>query len=185
MVFVTACVCVWVQKFCQKIKKFKIFFDIIINHTCVHMHIKKNFKIFHFLAKFLNLLEGPPIEFFLNRFFSTTVHSQTKFQIVSGWVLTFGLDPLPRELWIFSRFHAKTIMKLLFVMWSYKNFVHLKWHVIFSMPNWSWSSSRSALINCNLTLIFKYIKIITFFFNKKLLQTIWINYKNMTENLSV
>ena len=79
-------------------KKFEIFFDIIDNHTCVHMHIKKNFKIFHFLAKFLNLLEGPPIEFFLNRFFSTTMHSQTKFQIVSGWVLTFGLDPLPREL---------------------------------------------------------------------------------------
>ena len=47
-----------------------------------------------------------------------------------------------------------------------------------SMPNWSWSSSRSALINCNLTLIFKNIKIMTFFFNKKLLQTIWINFKN-------
>ena len=81
-------------------KKFEIFFDIIDNHTCVHMHIKKNFKIFHFLAKFLNLLEGPPIEFFLNRFFSTTMHSQTKFHMVSGWVLTFGLDPLPRELWV-------------------------------------------------------------------------------------
>ena len=54
--------------------------------------------MFHFLAKFLNLVKGPPIKFFLNRFFSTTMHSQTKFQIVSGWVLTFGLDPLPREL---------------------------------------------------------------------------------------
>ena len=79
-------------------RNFEKFFDIIDNYTFVHMHIKKNFKIFHFLAKFLNLLEGPPIEFFLNRFFSTTMHSQTKFQIVSGWVLTFGLDPLPREL---------------------------------------------------------------------------------------
>ena len=79
-------------------KKFEIFFDIIDNHICVNMCIKKFFKIFHFLAKFLNLLEGPPIEFFLNWFFSTTLHSQTKFHIVFGWVLTFGLDPLPREL---------------------------------------------------------------------------------------
>ena len=94
-------------------KKFEIFFDIIDNHTCVHMHIKKNFKIFHFLAKFLNLLEGPPIEFFLNRFFSTTMHSQTKFQIVSGWVLTFGLDPLPRELCVDS---FKMLFEIAFVV---------------------------------------------------------------------
>ena len=79
-------------------KKFKIFFDIIDNHTCAYMHIKKNFKIFHFLAKFLNFLEGPPTKIFPNWFFSTTVHSQTKFHIVSGWFLTFGLDLLPREL---------------------------------------------------------------------------------------
>ena len=81
------------------------------------MYIKKNFKIFHFLAKFLNLLEGPPIEFFLNRFFSTTMHSQTKFHIVSGWVLTFGLDPLPRELCICSGYdplrHLKTDCEVL------------------------------------------------------------------------
>ena len=63
------------KKFGQKIKNFEIFFDIIDNHACVHMHIKKNFKIFHFLAKFLNYLKGPPIEFFLNMFFSTSMHT--------------------------------------------------------------------------------------------------------------
>ena len=67
------------KKFGQKMKNFEIFFDIIDNHACVHMHIKKNFKIFHFLAKFLNYLKGPPIEFFLNRFFSTSMHGETKF----------------------------------------------------------------------------------------------------------
>ena len=52
------------KKFGQKMKNFEIFFDIIDNHTCVHMHIKKNFKIFHFLAKFLNFLKGPSMDFF-------------------------------------------------------------------------------------------------------------------------
>ena len=62
------------------------------------MHVKKNFKIFHFSAKFLNFLEGPPVEFFLNRFFSTSMHSETKFYIDLRCFLTFGLGPLPREL---------------------------------------------------------------------------------------
>ena len=53
-----------IQKFGQKMKNFKIFFENIINHTCVHLHIEKNSKIFHFLAKFLNYLEGPPMDFF-------------------------------------------------------------------------------------------------------------------------
>ena len=52
------------KKFGQKMKNFEIFFDIIDNHTCVHIHIKKNFKIFHFSAKFLNYLEGPSVDFF-------------------------------------------------------------------------------------------------------------------------
>ena len=96
--FVTVYVRASQQKFGPKIKNFKIFFDIIFNHTCVHMHIKKNFKIFHFLAKFLNFLEGPPIKNFLNRFFSTGMNSQTIFHIDSGWFLTFGLGPLSGEL---------------------------------------------------------------------------------------
>ena len=80
---------------------------------------------------------------------------------------------------IFS-FHAKNLMKLIFLMWLFKNIDHLKWHIIFSMPNRSWSSSWSAQINCKLqsNLIFKNIKIITFFLYKKLLQPIWINHKN-------
>ena len=86
------------KKFGQKMKNFEIFFDIIDNHSCVHMHIKKNFKIFHFSAKFLNFLKGPPIEFFRNRFFSTSMHSETKFYIDLWCFLTFGLGPLPREL---------------------------------------------------------------------------------------
>ena len=36
----------------------------IDNHTCVHMHIKKDLKIFHFLAKFLNYLKGPLVDSF-------------------------------------------------------------------------------------------------------------------------
>ena len=72
-------VCASWKKFGQKIKNFEIFFEIIDNHTCVHMHVQKNFKIFRFLAKFLNFLEGPPIEFFRDRFFSTNIHGQTKF----------------------------------------------------------------------------------------------------------
>ena len=45
------------------------------------------------------------------------MHSQTKFHIVSGWVLTFGLDPLPRELCICSGYdplrHLKTDCEVL------------------------------------------------------------------------
>ena len=83
----------------RKLEILKIFL-ILLTITLVSICTSKKIsKFFIFLAKFLNLLEGPPIEFFLNRFFSTTMHSQTKFHIVSGWVLTFGLDPLPRELW--------------------------------------------------------------------------------------
>ena len=31
------------KKFGQKMKNFEIFFDIIDNHACVYMHIKKDF----------------------------------------------------------------------------------------------------------------------------------------------
>ena len=57
-------VCALWKKFGQKMKNFEIFFDIIDNHICVHIHIKKNFEIFHFLARFLNYLKGPPMDFF-------------------------------------------------------------------------------------------------------------------------
>ena len=107
-------------------KNFEIFFDIIDNHTCVHMHVKKNFKIFHFSAKFLNFLKGPPVEFFRNRFFSTSMHSETKFYIDSRWVLTFGLEPLPTELWRIEpfgkkkkRFLSLNVMKLFLELWFY------------------------------------------------------------------
>ena len=97
-IFKSLGVCAPWKKFGQKIKNFEIFFDDIDNHTCVHMHVKKNFKIFHFSAKFLNFLKGPPVEFFLNRFFSTSMHSETKFYIDLRCFLTFELGPLPREL---------------------------------------------------------------------------------------
>ena len=96
-------VCAPWKKFSQKIRNFEKFFDIIDNYTCVHMHVERNFKIFYFSAKFLNFLKGPPVEFFRNRFFPTSMHSETKFFIDSGWVLTFGLEPLPRELCKTSR----------------------------------------------------------------------------------
>ena len=57
-------VCAPWKKLGQKMKNFKFFFDIIDNHTFVHIHIKKNFKIFYFSAKFLNYLEGPSVDFF-------------------------------------------------------------------------------------------------------------------------
>ena len=79
-------------------KKFEIFFVVYMDKNVIVNNIKKNFKIFHFLAKFLNFLEGPPIKIFTNWFFSSTAHSQTIFHIVSGWFLTFGLDLLLREL---------------------------------------------------------------------------------------
>ena len=53
------------KKFGQKMKNFEIFFDIIDNNTCVHMHIKKYFKIFQFLAKRLNFLRGPHAQDFI------------------------------------------------------------------------------------------------------------------------
>ena len=52
------------KKFGQKMKNFEIFFDIIDNHICAHMHIKNFFKIFHFSAKFLNYLKGPSTDYF-------------------------------------------------------------------------------------------------------------------------
>ena len=55
-----------IQKFGQKMKNFKNFFDIIDNHTCVHMLIKNFFKIFRFLAKFLNFLKNGPSKYFQN-----------------------------------------------------------------------------------------------------------------------
>ena len=87
-------VCAPWKNFGQKIKDFEIFFDIIDNHTRVHVHVKKIFKIFHFSAKFLNFLKGPPVEFFLDRFFQLACIAKPN----SLWVLTFGLDQLPREL---------------------------------------------------------------------------------------
>ena len=98
------------KKFSQKIKNFEIFFEIIDNHTCVHMHVQKNFKIFRFLAKFLNFLEGPPTEFFRDRFFSTNIHGQTKFHWNFGCVLTFGLEPLWHPLCICTANLMKTRM---------------------------------------------------------------------------
>ena len=64
------------KKFGQKTKKFEIFFDVIDNHTFVHIHIKKIFKIFHFSAKFLNYLEGPWVDFF----------KTLNFQLPHAWV---------------------------------------------------------------------------------------------------
>ena len=52
------------KKYGQRMTNFERFFDIIDNHTCVHMHIEKNFKICHHLAKFLNYLKGPSVDFF-------------------------------------------------------------------------------------------------------------------------
>ena len=79
-------------------KNFENFSDVHMDKSVVVNNIKKNFKIFHFSAKFLNFLKGPPVEFFLIRFFSTSMHGETKFDIDSRCVLTFGLGPLPREL---------------------------------------------------------------------------------------
>ena len=55
-----------IQKFGQKMKKF----ENVYTDTCAIVnHIKKNFKIFHFLAKFFNYLKGPQIEYFKIMFF--------------------------------------------------------------------------------------------------------------------
>ena len=52
------------QKFCRKMKNFKTFFDIINNHTCVHMLIKNFFKIFCFLAKIFEFSQKWPVKIF-------------------------------------------------------------------------------------------------------------------------
>ena len=81
------------QKFGPKIKNFEIFFDIIDNHNCVNMCIKKNFKIFYFLAKFLNYLKGPSVEYLISLFFELThMYVNQKPRRLSG-ALTFGLGP--------------------------------------------------------------------------------------------
>ena len=69
-------VCAPWRNFGQKMKNFEIFFDNIDNLTFVHIHIKKNFKIFHFSAKFLNYLEGPSIDVF----------KTLNFQLPHAWV---------------------------------------------------------------------------------------------------
>ena len=45
-------------------KNFEIFFDVHMDTSVIVDNIKKNFKIFHFLAKFLNYLKGPSVDFF-------------------------------------------------------------------------------------------------------------------------
>ena len=69
-------VCAPRKKFGQKMKNFEIFFDIIDNPTCVHMHNQKNFKMFHILSKFFNYLEGPSVNFF----------KTLNFQLPHAWV---------------------------------------------------------------------------------------------------
>ena len=69
-------VCVPLKKFGQKMKNFEIFFDVIDNHTCGHIHIKKIFKIFNFSAKVLNYLKGPSVDFF----------KTLNFQLPHAWV---------------------------------------------------------------------------------------------------
>ena len=64
--FVTLYLSAPAQKFGRKMKNFKIFFDSIDNHTCVHMLIKKILKILRFLAKFLNFLKNGPSKYFQN-----------------------------------------------------------------------------------------------------------------------
>ena len=41
-----------IQKFGRKMKNFEIFFDVYMDTSVIVNNIKKNFKIFHFLAKF-------------------------------------------------------------------------------------------------------------------------------------
>ena len=81
------------QKFGQKRNIFEIFFDLVDNHTCVHSHMKKNFKIFHFLAKFFNYLKGPQTEYFLSYdFWLPNMNGQCgKTQFFWSWKLGFVL----------------------------------------------------------------------------------------------
>ena len=84
-------VCAPWKKFGQKMKNFEIFFDIIDNHICAHMHIKKFFKIFHFSAKFLNYLKGPSTDYFkieCNYLFEVHINSENW---KSSRSLKFGL----------------------------------------------------------------------------------------------
>ena len=80
------------------------FFLILLTIKLVSIcSLKKILKFFIFRSNFLNYLKGPPVEFFQNRFFSISMHSATKFHIDLGCILTFGLGPLPRELWYSQR----------------------------------------------------------------------------------
>ena len=147
-------VCAPWKKCGQKMKNFEIFCDIIDNHACVHMRIKKNFKIFRFLGKFLNYLKGPPLEFFLNWFFSISIHGKTKFDIDSGWVLTFGLGPVPRELCNFCISYSFTnqlwihsVKKYYFsaTIFYVKSMSYHFW--FFSMPNMIWRKNPDGQKN--------------------------------------
>ena len=42
-----------IQKFGQKMKNFKTFFDVHMDTSVIENNIKKNFEIFYFWAKFL------------------------------------------------------------------------------------------------------------------------------------
>ena len=53
-----------IQKFGRKMKNFENFFDVYLDTSVIVNNLKKNFKIFHFSAKFLNYLEGPSVDFF-------------------------------------------------------------------------------------------------------------------------
>ena len=45
-------------------ENFEIFFDVHMDTSRMFNNLKKDFKIFNFLAKFLNYLEGPSVDFF-------------------------------------------------------------------------------------------------------------------------
>ena len=57
-------------------KNFEIFFAVYMDTSVIVNNIKKNFKIFHFSAKFLNYLEGPSVDFF----------KTFNFQLPHAWV---------------------------------------------------------------------------------------------------
>ena len=65
-----------IQKFGRKMKNFEIFFDVYMDTSVIVNNIKKSFKIFHFLAKFLNYLKGPSVDFF----------KTLDFQLPHAWV---------------------------------------------------------------------------------------------------
>ena len=43
-----------IQKFGRKMKNFEIFFDVYMDKSVIVNNIKKKFKIFHFLVKFMS-----------------------------------------------------------------------------------------------------------------------------------